>query len=60
MGMSGLDAVGIVVAQAQEVWKRGKIVGPLLMNVAAASSSVARRCFLRKVRNMGIDENLVG
>lgn len=40
--------------------EEGKIVGHILMDVAAASPSVARGRLLRKVRNMGIDENLVG
>ena len=47
-------------ALAQEAWKRGKIVGHILMDVAAASPSVARGRLLQKVRNMGIDENPVG
>ena len=37
---------------------RGRITGALLMAVAAAFPSVARGCLLRKVRTMGIDENL--
>ena len=56
---SAVDAVGVVIAQAQEAWKRGKVTGALLMDVAAAFPSVARSCLLRKMRTMVIDENLV-
>ena len=28
---SAVDAVGVVIVQAQEAWKRGKIVGALMM-----------------------------
>ena len=56
---SAVDAVGVVSAQTQAAWKRGCITGALLMDVAAAFCSVARGCLLRKMRAMGIDENLV-
>ena len=49
----------MVSAQTQAGWKRGCITGALLMDVAAAFRSVARGCLLRKMRAMGIDENLV-
>ena len=56
---SAVDAVGVVMAQAQEAWKRGRIVGALMMDVAAAFPSVARGCLLQKMRRMDLDENLV-
>ena len=56
---SAVDAVGVVIAQTQEAWKRGCIVGALLMDVAAAFPSVARGCLLQKMRQRGIDECLV-
>ena len=57
---SAVDAVGVVIAQTQEAWNRGCVVGALLMDVAAAFPSVARGCLLRKMRDWGIDECLVG
>ena len=56
---SAVDAVGVVIAQTQEAWRRGCIVGALLMNVAAAFPSVARGYLLRKMRDRQIDECLV-
>ena len=56
---SVVDAVGVVIAQTQEAWRHGCIVGALLMGVAAAFPSVARGCLLRKMRDRGIDECLV-
>ena len=53
-----MDAVGVTIAQAQEAWRRGCIVGALLMDVAAAFPSVARGCLL-KMRKAGDDECLV-
>ena len=56
---SAVDAVGVAIAQVQEVWKRGVIAGAILMDVAAAFPSVARGCLLRKMRRAGVDECLV-
>ena len=39
---SATDAVGVVIAQVQDAWKRGVVVGALLTDVAAAFPSVAR------------------
>ena len=47
------------IAQTKKAWGRGRITGTLLMDVAAAFPSVARGCLLRKMRNMGLEENLV-
>ena len=49
-----------MIAQTQEAWQRGCVVGALLVDVAAAFPSVARGCFLRKMRERGIDECLAG
>ena len=46
---SAVDAVGVVIAQTQEMWRRGCVVGALLMDVAAAFPSAARGCLLRKM-----------
>ena len=43
----------------QRAWKT-KIAAALLVDIAAAFSSAARKCLLRKMRNMAIDEGLVG
>lgn len=56
---SAVDAVAIMIAQTQEAWRQGRIVGALLVDVAAAFPSVARGCRPRKMRNIDIDENLV-
>ena len=56
---SALDAVGVVMAQAQEAWKRGKVVGALMMDVAVAFPSVARGCLLRMLSATEVDKNLV-
>ena len=58
-GRSAVDPVGVTIAQVQEAWGRGCIDGALLMDVAAAFPSVARGCLLRKMREAGLDENLV-
>jgi hypothetical protein len=50
---SAVDAVGVLMAKVQEVWKEGRVAGALMMDVAAAFPSVARECLLRKMRNMG-------
>ena len=55
---SAVDAVGVTIAQTQEAWGRGCVVGALLMG-AAAFPSVARGCLLRKMRERGIGEGLV-
>ena len=54
-----VDAVGIVIAETQEAWRRGGIAGAFLMDVAAAFPSVARGCLLRKMRGMGLGGFLV-
>ena len=51
--------MGVTIAQVQEAWGRGCVVGALLMDVAAAFPSVARGCLLKKMRRAGIDECLV-
>ena len=56
---SAVDAVGVVIAQTQEAWRHGCVVGALLINMAAAFPSVARGCVLRKIRDRGINECLV-
>ena len=48
----------VTIAQVQEAWGRGCIVGALLMDVAAAFPSVARGCLL-KMRKAKVDECLV-
>ena len=55
-GRSAVDAVGVTIAQVQEAWGRGCIVGALLMDVAAAFPSVARGCLLKKMRKARVDE----
>ena len=59
LGSMGAGYAAVVIAQTQEAWKRGRVTGALLMDVAAAFPSVARGCLLRKMRTMGIDEGLV-
>ena len=56
---SAVDAVGVAIAQIQEAWRRGRITGALLMDVAAAFPSVARGCLLKKMQAMDIGECLV-
>lgn len=36
-GRSAVDAVGVTIAQAQEAWCRGWVVGAFLMDVAAVN-----------------------
>lgn len=47
--LSDVDAVGVVIAQTQEPWRRGRVTEALLIDVAAAFPSVAWGCLLRKV-----------
>ena len=56
---SAVDAVGLAMARTQEAWSKGKIVGALLMDVAAAFPSVAKDCLVKRMRELGLDENLV-
>lgn len=44
---------------AEYAWSR-KITGALCMDVATDSPSVARDCLLRRMRELGIYEGLVG
>ena len=48
-----VDAVGVLMTEVQQA-------AALCMDVAAAFPSVARECLMRKMRTMGLDENLVG
>ena len=56
---SAVDAVGLAMARTQQAWTQGKMVGALLMDVAAAFPSVARDCLVRRMRGLKLDENLV-
>ena len=56
---SAVDTVRVTIAQTQEAWRWNRITGALLMDVAAAFSSVARGCLLRTMRAIGLDENLI-
>ena len=40
MRRSAVDAVGVVIAQTQEAWRRGRVTGALLMDVVAAFPGV--------------------
>lgn len=59
MKRSAIDTVGVAIAQVQEAWSRGAIAGAVLMDMAVAFPSVARRCLLRKMREAGVGECLV-
>ena len=56
---SAVEAVGRLIGWVESGWQRKEITGALCMDVAAAFPSVARGCLLRKMRNMGLEENLV-
>lgn len=58
-GRLAVDAVGVAIAQVQEAWGRGRVVGAHLIYVAAAFQSVSRGCLLKKMRRAVIDECLV-
>ena len=47
------------MARTQEAWTKAKMVGALLMDVAAAFPSVARDCLIRRMRELRLDEGLV-
>ena len=55
-----MEAVGTLVGWVEESWKRKEITGAICMDVAAAFPSVARGCLLKRLREMGVDEDLVG
>jgi hypothetical protein len=59
-GRSAVDAAGVLMSVVQEAWSRGKVAAALMMDVEAAFPSVARECLLRKMREMELDECLVG
>jgi ribonuclease HI len=59
-GRSAVDAAGVLMSTVQEAWSRGKVAAALMMDVEAAFPSVARECLLRKMREIGLDEGLVG
>lgn len=54
-----VEAVAVLMDMVQRAWKTN-IAAALLVDIAAAFSSAARKCLLRKMRNMAIDEGLVG
>jgi hypothetical protein len=56
---AAVDAVGVLMATAQEAWSRKKVVGALCMDVEAAFPSVSKECLARKMRVMKVDECLV-
>ena len=54
-----MDAVGTLVEWVEESWRKKEITGAICMDVAAAFSSVARGCLLRRLREMKVDEDIV-
>lgn len=55
-----MEAVGTLVGWVEESWKEKEIIGAICMDVAAAFPSVARGCLLRRLREMKVDEDIVG
>jgi hypothetical protein len=58
-GQSAVDAVGVLTNEVQEALGRGRIPAALMMDVKSAFPSVAKECLVKKMREMGFDENLV-
>jgi hypothetical protein len=51
--------MGILINEVQEAWDTGRIAAVLMMDVRSAFLSVETECQMKKMREMGFDENLV-
>ena len=54
-----MDAVGLAIARTQQAWSQKMMVGALLMDVTAAFPRVAKDCLVRRMKDLGLDENLI-
>lgn len=57
---SAVEPVGTLVSWVEESWRKKEITGTICMDVAAAFSSVVRGCLARWLREMNVDEDIVG
>ena len=56
---SAVDAVGLAIARTQQAWSQKMMVGALLMDVSAAFPSVVRDCLVIRIRDLGLDKDLI-
>ena len=57
---SAVEAVATLVDTVEKTWADKQIVGALRMDIAAAFPSLSEKSLREEVRNVGVDENLVG
>ena len=48
-----------MVRGVEESWRRKEITGAICMDVVAAFPSVARKCPVRRLREMNVDEDIL-
>lgn len=56
---SAVDAVATLVTLCEQEWSKGRCVGALCVDVQAAFPSVNPRCLTSRLRECGVDEDLV-
>lgn len=57
---SAIDVAAILVQQVDNSWENKKIAGALLMDVKGAFDHVSRAELVKKIIELGIDDDLIG
>jgi ribonuclease HI len=57
---SAMEAAATVIIETEAAWREGEMMGALMMDVKGAFPTVNRQCLIKKMREMGIDEDLAG
>ena len=55
-----MEAAATVIIETEAAWGEGEMMGALMMDVKGAFPTVNRQCLIKKMREMGIDEDLTG
>lgn len=57
---SCIDTVARVINRVEQAWDRGNFAALLLTNFKGEFDHVSRNCLLRRLKEIGVDGNLVG
>ena len=57
---SAIDAAAILIQKVHEIWENRQIAGALLINVKGAFDHVSRAVLVKKMADLGIDDDLIG
>ena len=55
-----MEAAATLIIETEAAWQEGSMTGALMMDVKGAFPTVNRQCLMKKMRTIGIDEDLVG